>query len=473
MARGPERARPPDRTGDLFAGSEPAAPPLYSVGQLSAVIAGRLQDLGRVRVEGELSQLKRPTSGHVFFALKDQGACLSCKVWQSKVRAALRFELEEGMQVIAWGRLDLYPPQGSYSLVVEKLEPLGLGALLARLERLKTELRARGWFDRKRALPRLPRVIGLVTSRDGAALKDFLRTRSLRWPGYPLRFCHTSVQGALAAGAIADALRAIDASRVDAIALVRGGGALEDLWAFNDEVVAAAIWNASVPVVTGIGHQTDTTLADLVADHRAHTPTDAAQTLIPARAELCGRVARAGNYLVEALERALEARAGRLGELGRRPALRDPELLLGERVRALGEVHARVDSALAGHLERRLSRLHLANARLERRSPRSELARREQRLAAARSALPARALRAVERAESAVALALRGLEACSPLKVLARGFSLTHMIGEREPLLDAARLSAGDEVETRLARGSFTARVETVEAEDGPDEAGS
>src|SRR6185436_7829869 len=196
---------------------------------------------------------------------------------------------------------------------------------------LKAELRARGWFERKRALPAFPRLLGIVTSRDGAALRDFLRTRSLRWPGYPLRFAHTAVQGPGAGESIAAALRALDASGVDAIALVRGGGSLEDLWAFNELAVAEAIWSTRVPVVTGIGHETDTTLADLVADRRAHTPTDAAQTLIPDRAELCARIARLGNYLAEAFEQRWSERCERLEHLASRPVLQSAAWILDQR----------------------------------------------------------------------------------------------------------------------------------------------
>ncbi len=458
------RTEPEEQSGGLFDAPDPrAAPPLYTVGQLTAVIHGRLQELGRVRVEGELGSLKRPSSGHVFFELKDEGAKLSCKLWRSNVDRILRFELEEGMQLVAWGRLDVYPPQGSYNLIVDRLEALGVGALLERLEQLKAELRARGWFDRKRTLPRLPRVIGLVTSRDGAALRDFLRTRSLRWPGFPLRLCHTSVQGSGAAEAIAEALGRVDSSGVDAIALVRGGGSLEDLWPFNEYPVAAAIWRASVPVVTGIGHQTDTTLADLVADHRAHTPTDAAQTLIPDRGELAARIGRGGNYLIEAMDRALEVRGERLRGLSSRPVLRDAEWILGERLRSLTALRARLDSALRGALDRGAAALHGLHVGLERRSPRAELARRERGLATADLKLRSLAAARLGRGETALALAARGLEAVSPLAVLGRGYSLTRRRGEGLPLIDAGRLASGDEVETVLRRGSFVARVSSVD----------
>lgn len=445
------------------AGPEKAPPPLYSVAQLSALVHGRLLELGRVRVEGEVSQKKRAAAGHVYFDLKDPGAKLACKIWQSQVARVARFEFADGAQVIAWGKLDVYAPQGSYSLIVDRLEPVGLGARLAQLAELKAELAARGWFERKRALPSFPRVLGLVTSRDGAALRDFLRTRSLRWPGYPLRFVHTAVQGPGAAESIAAALRALDASGVDAIALVRGGGSLEDLWAFNELPVLEAVWNSRAPVVTGVGHETDTTLADLVADRRAHTPTDAAQTLIPDRTALCARIARLGNYMGEAFEQRWRERRERFAALAARPVLRSAAWILDERARALRGWHARLDAGLASGLARRATQLSRAHARLAQRTPESELARRAQRLATARVRLAGASGRALEQRAHALALATRSLAAVSPLSVLARGYAIVKKRAGGGALTDAGTLAIGDELETRLARGSFRARVESVQ----------
>lgn len=465
----PAPAAPARPAREADAPPQPPQPPLFTVSQLSARVQGQLQALGRVRVEGEVSQRKRTAAGHVYFDLKDTGAKLACKIWQSQVSRVLRFELEEGAKVIAWGRLDLYAPQGGYSLIVDRMEPLGLGALLAQLEQRKAELKALGWFERKRELPRFPRTIGLVTSRDGAALRDVLRTRSLRWPGYPLRLVHTTVQGPGAAESIAAALRALDASGVDVIALVRGGGSLEDLWAFNELAVAEAVWNASVPVVTGVGHETDTTLADLVADRRAHTPTDAAQTLIPDKAELAARFARLGSSLSASFARRWSEREERLTALATRPVLRDAGWILDERARSLTSLHARLDGALANGLERRRTQLSRLHARLGRRTPASELARRAQRLATASLKLAAGAARAVERRGTSLGLAARALEGVSPLAVLARGYAIARKPGALEALTDARHLAPGDEVETRLARGAFRARVESVEppADDG------
>ena len=468
-AEAPARAPEPPRPAEPAPRAEPALPQLFTVGALTGAIQGRLSELGRVRVEGEVSQKKRAAAGHVYFDLKDPGAKLACKIWQSVVSRALKFDLAEGAKVIAWGKLDVYAPQGGYSLIVDKVELQGLGAMLAELEKLKAELRARGWFERKRPLPRFPRTIGVVTSRDTAALRDFLKTRSTRWPGYPLRLVHTPVQGPTAAASIAAALRALDASGVDVIALVRGGGSLEDLWCFNELAVAEAIFACRAPVVTGVGHETDTTLADLVADRRAHTPTDAAQTVIPDRGELVAKIERLGGYLTEAFERAFEERAERLATLAARPVLRGAGWILDERARALAAAHARLDHALVAKLERRSGALSALSARIARRTPAAELARRAQRLAAAQPRLAAALQRGLAAREARLATEARSLEAVSPLKVLARGYSITRRVDDGRALVDARTLTPGTELETRLAHGSFRARVESVESpEEGP-----
>lgn len=448
---------------------DPPGPRTLSVGQLTGEVARRLGDLGRVRVEGELSGIKRAGSGHVYFALKDRDASISCAVWRSRAARAIRFDLEEGLQVVAEGKLDVYAPRGTYSLIVERLEPKGIGALLAQLERLKAELRERGWFDRARPLPFLPRTVGLVTSRDTAALQDVLRTRSLRWPGYPLRLCHTPVQGPTAAGSIARAIARLDASGVDVIVVARGGGSLEDLWCFNELPVAEAIHACGVPVVSGVGHETDVTLADLVADHRAHTPTDAAQTVLPERALLTGALERLGAHLVQAADDALLRREERLQELRERPALRDPLRLWSERERQLEALARRGRGALERNLAAAGTRLAGLRASLERQSPRATLARFEQRLSRAGTHLTLSAPRLVERREDKLGRLAAALEAYSPLKVLGRGYSLTTRVEDGRPVTDADDVAIGDELETRLARGRLRTRVESAEADDaGP-----
>lgn len=435
-------------------------PHLYSVSELTREIKASLERLGRVSVEGEVTRITQAASGHVYFDLKDIDAKIACTIWKSQVASALRFELAEGMQVIAHGRLDVFGPRGTYSLNVQRLEQKGLGALLAELEELKRELRARGWFDRRRPLPKMPHMIGVVTSRDGAAFQDFLRTRSLRWPLYPVRLAHTSVQGAGAAREIAAAIARLDRSGVDVIVVCRGGGSLEDLWAFNERVVAEAVWNTSVPVVSGVGHETDVTLCDLVADHRAHTPTDAAQTVLPDRAALLSDLERTQNYMMQAIDAVMATREERLERAVRSRALRDAAWILDTRSEALERHRRALKISVASALKRAELRLAEASGRLQRESPALRLERSSSRLFALGPRLAAAVRAPLVAEEQRLDLAERSLTTTSPFQVLARGYSITRRAESPAPLTSAAGLKPGETIETRLSQGWILSRVE-------------
>jgi exodeoxyribonuclease VII large subunit len=448
--------------------SEPPAsdgPHLYTVHELTLDIKARVEGLGRIGVEGEVSRITRAASGHLYFTLKDQDAVLSCSIWRSRIARALPFELEEGMHVVAHGKLDVYAPRGTYSLQIDRLEPRGLGALLVRLERLKVELRERGWFDREREIPEWPRPVGIVTSRDSAAFQDFLRTRSLRWPGYPVRLAHTSVQGPTAAAEIADAIRALDASGVDVIVLARGGGSLEDLWSFNELAVAEAVWNASVPVVTGIGHETDVTLVDHVADLRAHTPTDAAQQVIPDRADLEEHLERLGGYLMQGAGARLETAQEELQRLARARVLKSPEWMVADRHAALTRAARGLERSGRALVESAGARLERAAATLVSQRPTLRLERGATALSALQTRLAASARSRLERREHRLALAEAALEATSPLAVLKRGYSITRRVGETAALRSASDVKPGDRVVTVLDAGELEAVVDDVRPE--------
>ena len=470
----PKREAARADAADVVAGGAAQDDPPLSVSQLTREIKSTLGAYGRLRVEGELSGLRRASSGHVYFDLKDEGARVSCVIWRSQVRRALRFEPEEGLQLVATGKLDVYAPRGSYSLVVEALEPRGVGALLAQLEARKRELAAKGWFERRRELPRFPRVVGVVTSRDGAALRDVLRTRSLRWPAYPLRLCHAAVQGPGSADEIARAIRDLDASGVDVIVVCRGGGSLEDLWSFNEAPVLEAIWNTSVPVVSGVGHESDTTLSDLVADHRAHTPTDAAQTVLPDRAALVARLTQLGEDLHAAFRADWQSRWERLEELATRPVLRDADWILDERARALDAWRARLSSAVRQRTGEASGSLQALAVRLERQSPRARVERWMARLIRSRERLVAAGSAVLARGEDRLRRGSDMLDAISPLRVLARGYSLTLRGPERTSVRSTQDVRVGDALATRLADGHVLSRVEGVERlDDGLSEDGA
>ena len=441
-------------------------PAVESVSALTGRIADGLRGFGRVHVEGELSGLKRAASGHVYFDLKDASARISCVVWRSNVARVGRFNPSEGDQLIAHGKLDVYAPRGGYSLIVDHLEPVGVGALLAKLEALKAELAERGWFERRRPLPAMPRTIGVVTSRDGAALRDFLRTRTLRWPLYPVRLVHTAVQGPGAAEGIAQGVRALAESGVDVIVVTRGGGSLEDLWAFNEEPVARAIWDSPVPVVSGVGHETDTTLADLVADHRAHTPTDAAQTLIPDRAALEERLERVENHMLEAVHDAVEERRERLERLRTSRVLRDADWILSDRARELEHLLARLGNVARRAVADAEGALTRAGAGLAGVSPRAQVEQWERRLIPIPARLRAAVEARVERAARGVEVSAGKLEAFSPLKVLARGYSVTTDASGRA-LRNATEVEPGATIETRLGNGVVRSTVNETLDDDG------
>ena len=445
---------------------EPPPPQVLTVGQLSSEIRARMEGMGRVSVEGEVSRVKRATSGHVYFDLKDAEAVLACVIWRSNVARAARFELEPGDKVVAHGRLDVYPPRGTYSLNVQRLERSGLGALLAKFEEQKRELKERGWFDRARPLPPMPRMVGVVTSRDGAALRDFLRTRSLRWPLYPVRLAHAPVQGPGSAAEIGAAIGRLDRSGVDVIVVCRGGGSLEDLWAFNELPVANAIRAASVPVVSGVGHEVDNTLADLVADHRAHTPTDAAQRVIPDRAALEQDLERLSAWLAQAMGACLEHRAERLARLARSRVLRDPRWITLDRARTLRELGRRLQVGVRSTSESRLGRARDAHRRLQSRSPRWLLDERAARLSRAAGRLSGLAERRVVAGARRVEVAAARLDAYSPLKILGRGYSITTREGDPGPLREASAVSPGERIRTRLHRGEVESEVRRVRADE-------
>src|SRR5512145_792309 len=281
---------PPPATGDLFAR---VAPRPMSVGELTRALRAAIEPKFRdVWVSGEVGNLRRQGSGHVYFTLKDAEAVLPCALWASQARR-VRFDLTEGLEVVARGFVEIYPPHGKYQLIVQEVEPRGAGAQALLLQQLKERLQADGLLDpaRKRRLPFLPRRVGVATSPTGAALRDFLRVLHGRFRSLPVLVAPCRVQGEGAAATVISAVRALCRAEVDVIVVTRGGGSQEELSAFDDERLARAIAACPVPVVSAVGHEVDVTVADLVADVRAATPTHAAQLVVPVRDELLGFLA--------------------------------------------------------------------------------------------------------------------------------------------------------------------------------------
>ncbi len=357
---------------DLFDDDEGNAPAL-SVSQLSGAVKRVVEgEFGRVRVRGEVGRVSRPASGHLYLDLKDDRAVLASVVWKG-VASKLAHQPEAGMEVIATGRLTTFPGQSRYQLVIESIAPAGVGALMAMLEKRKAALAAEGLFaaERKQLLPYLPEVIGVVTSPSGAVIRDILHRLRARFPRKVLVW-PAVVQGDKCAAEVAAAVRGFNTftkggalPRPDVLIVARGGGSLEDLWGFNEEAVVRAVAESEIPVITAVGHETDTTLVDYAADRRAPTPTAAAEMAVPVRADLLATLAAHDSRRVSAMARQLEAGGQRLRDLSR--ALPRADAILAERQQRLDGLSLRLPQALLGfvqHKQVRLSRAALRPAML-------------------------------------------------------------------------------------------------------------
>ena len=439
---------------------------VYTVSRLVQEVQRHLEaGFGTLWLEGELSNVSRPASGHLYFSLKDSGAQVRCAMFRGRNRH-VAFRPESGAAVLVRGRAGLYAARGDFQLIVEHMEPAGAGRLQAAFERLKGELAARGWFaaETKRPLPAHPATVGVVTSPSGAAVRDVLQVLARRAPGTRVILYPTPTQGAGAASGIVAALeRAGRRDEVDVLLLVRGGGSLEDLQAFNELVVAEALHACPLPVVSGVGHETDLSIADLVADLRAPTPSAAAELAVPDGAVLAERARRAHEALARAGERLPRRLAERAEALAARLDARHPERQLGERMQRVDELEERLHRAREANAARRATRFDALAARLLAQHPARALLARRTRVATLEHRLAAAARGGVTGRQNRLALALRSLDAVSPLAVLGRGYALVHR--GREVVRDAATLEAGEEVRVSVARGSFSARIESVGGE--------
>ena len=443
----------------------PLAENVFSVSALVGEARQLLEGtFGTVAVEGEISNLAHPRSGHVYFTLKDSDAQLRCALFRREAQR-LDFVPENGMQVLARGRLSIYPARGEFQLYVSSLEEAGLGALQRAFEALKKKLAEEGLFDQaaKRPLPRFPRRIGVITSPTGAALRDILNVLGRRYPAADVLIYPTQVQGASAAVTIAEALaRASERGDSDVLILARGGGSLEDLWSFNEEVVARAIRASKIPVVSGVGHETDFTIADFAADFRAPTPSAAAESVTPDRSELLARLAQLRGRITQTWQRSERDRRQAITALAQRLDTQHPRRRLQERAQRLDELTERLGAAPLRQLASLRSRLATLNAELNRHSP----LLRVQRLRDQMARLDERLLRLwrlqAERRQSRVQTLAGRLHALGPEQTLARGYAIV-FAADGSILREAARAHAGDTIRARLARGSLDAKVEKTD----------
>lgn len=407
-----------------------ASEPL-SVSELTAAIQATLQRGFRgIWVSGEISGFSRPRSGHLYFDLKDAESSIKAVVWRGSAER-LDFEPEDGLEVLCRGDIDVYPPRGTYQLVVREMIPRGVGGLELAFRRRFEQLSAEGLFDErlKRPIPRIPRTIAFVTSPTGAAIRDFLQIVRRRWPAVRVILVPSQVQGAEAAAEIVAGIKAANrlqgSDRPDVVVVGRGGGSLEDLWCFNEEIVVRAVRGSEIPIVSAVGHEIDVTLSDLAADLRAATPSEAAERLVPSEAEFRERLSQIGQTLVERLRRrALEAR-GRLDDLASRPALSQPLDRVHRLSQQVDQLQQRLDSSIRMTTSRFRERLGQAAGRLE---------------------------------------------GVSPLAVLGRGYAVVGRVTPAtagfEHVTSVSQLAAGDRLDIRLADGKVNATVQGVENQD-------
>ncbi|NOX97065.1 MAG: exodeoxyribonuclease VII large subunit [Nitrospirae bacterium] len=399
---------------------------VYTIGELTRNIKQVLEEeFPAVWVEGEVSNLRIPSSGHMYFTLKDESAELHAVMFKG-LNQYLRFKLENGLKVVAFGQVSVYQRRGEYQLVVEKLEPRGLGALQLAFEQLKKRLESEGLFKEvhKKPIPLLPVRIGVITSPTGAAIRDIINVVQRRFANVEILLNPVKVQGQGAAEEIGKALDELNAlGEVEVIIIGRGGGSLEDLWAFNEEVVARAIYRSQIPVISAVGHEIDYTISDFVADLRAPTPSAAAELVVAAKEELVNKIEALEDRMKRTLLNTLVLLKNRLTRARESYAFRQP----GETIR---QHQQRIDDLMRNVTLRMRHLLEMGWERL------ATLAGR--------------------------------LESLSPLGVLSRGYSLSLKLPERVVIREAAALKVGDEVETRVKEGSFLSRVEKIQKDHSP-----
>ncbi|MED5387778.1 MAG: exodeoxyribonuclease VII large subunit [Pseudomonadota bacterium] len=436
-----------------------------SISQLNLEAQGLLEgSFPLIWLQGELSNFSRPASGHWYFSLKDSRSQINGAMFRNRNRL-LDFHPQNGQQVLVRAKVTLYVPRGNFQIVVEHMEPAGQGALKAQFEALKAQLQAEGLFaqERKRAMPAWPGQIGVITSPSGAAIRDILQVLKRRCPAIPVVIYPAAVQGDDAPGQLRQALDlAIRRNECDVLIIGRGGGSLEDLWAFNDEALTRAVAACPIPIVSAVGHEVDTGLTDFAADLRAPTPSAAAELVSPDLSVVSQRLAGLHRRLRWVMAQQLRAPQERLRHLSQR--LRSPRHSLEQSSQRLDELQGR----LQRHMQQRLtllhSRLRPSQQRLTRLSPQRLLADRQQQLHNLEKRLPQPLLRQIQQQQVRLGNLGKRLHTASPLETLGRGSSITFK-GD-EAVRSVTQLQAGDTLTTRLADGEISARVERVQASD-------
>jgi exodeoxyribonuclease VII large subunit len=440
---------------------------ILTVSQLNENIKIFLEEaFSSLWVEGEVSNLRRPQSGHIYFTLKDDKSQIRAVYFRQYGYRAVKFNLEDGLKILCRTRLSAYPPRGEYQLIVESVEPQGVGALQKAYEQLKARLAAEGLFDKvhKKNLPFLPGRIGVVTSPTGAVFRDILNITRRRFPSVDILLSPARVQGAEAAVEIISALRNLHAcGKVDVIIIARGGGSLEDLAPFNDENLAYEIFRSSIPVVSAVGHETDFTICDFVADLRAPTPSAAAELVVPQKTDLQESIDHLYQRLMNAQRRQLDRQKVRLASLQTR--LKDPRRQLIDLSIYLDDLQGRMQRALAQKTQKMKSQLQRLELELQNSNPERQIREKRTCLHNAEKDLLNSWRRSLQGREMHLKKNAALLASLNPLSVLSRGYSVTRRLSNGDIIRQASQLTLHERVGIQLAEGAIDARVETIHGE--------
>jgi exodeoxyribonuclease VII large subunit len=441
--------------------------PVVTVSQLNRRVKSLLeQGIAKLWVEGEISNLARPASGHIYFSLKDEKAQLRVAWFRQRQRGpAIGFK--NGDKVLVFGRVSLYEPRGDFQLIAEQLEPAGEGVLKQRYEALKRKLQEEGLFDedRKQPLPGLPRRIGVITSPSGAAIRDVITVLRRRFPAVPVVVYPAAVQGDAAPAELVAALdTVVRRDECDVLIIGRGGGSLEDLWSFNDEALARAIAACPIPIVSAVGHEVDFTIADFVADARAPTPSGAAEIVVPSQHDWLLRLNALAVRIGRIGERAVQDRSQQLDWLNKRLLAASPAATLRRQHDSLRENSARLAATMRRQLLESRHRVQGLRSELLQQSPALAVQRSLARLGTLQQRLASASRDRLSQLDHRLALLGRSLHGVSPLATLDRGYAIV-MDADGKALTDAAAVTSGEQITARLARGRLEASVTRVDKE--------
>jgi len=437
---------------------------ILTVSRLTSLLRGVLEEnFEHLWVQGEVSNLSYPSSGHCYFTLKDVDAQLRCVMFKNAAKN-LKFRLTDGMALIARGRISVYDQRGEYQLICEYVEPAGIGALQAAFVQLKEKLTREGLFaeTHKTSLPLFPRKIGVITSPTGAAIHDILNVLKRRFASLEVLLYPVRVQGEGAAAEIARAINEMNGlAEVDAIIVGRGGGSLEDLWAFNEEVVARAVYRSKIPIISAVGHETDWTICDFVADLRAPTPSAAAELVIASTDQLRSQIEALFHRLRRSVESLLAAQDSRL--VGLRRALHDPRTMLGHLAQRMDDLTGRLETSLVVAVSRRRDRFERLRDALQHNDPQVKVEALRQRIALLSIRVEGLLAQRLEVIRQEFGDNAARLEVLSPLKTLARGYAIATHGSAGTVVTDAGSLAIGEQLLLRLYRGQVCCRVESLE----------